>query len=59
MIFNELLSNSLKHAFHSEKGTVQISFRKKEVNIAFKFLTTVLESRILKYGPDQKRLVSL
>nr|WP_275890365.1 sensor histidine kinase [Leptospira noguchii] len=29
MIFNELLSNSLKHAFHSEKGTVQISFRKK------------------------------
>ncbi|WP_025185948.1 sensor histidine kinase, partial [Leptospira interrogans] len=29
MIFNELLSNSLKHAFRSEKGTVQISFRKK------------------------------
>ncbi|EMY77012.1 histidine kinase [Leptospira weilii serovar Ranarum str. ICFT] len=29
MIFNELLSNSLKHAFHSEKGTIQILFRKE------------------------------
>ncbi|EMJ91481.1 sensor histidine kinase [Leptospira alstonii] len=29
MIFNELLSNSLKHAFHSEKGRIQILFRKE------------------------------